>query len=215
MLDLADQIGGRLNQLERTAWAEAEFRDMVEAIERRADEDRWRRLPNLNQLSRRGLEAARLLSVWREDEARRKNRPLRHVMRDDLLVGIAKRQPRNRRDLEALRDFNRPALLQQSDAILAILNQARSVPEERLPEQFSRPEEAPGVSMVSSLLSAALAQHCAQSQLAAPLVANASDLRYLVRWHLEGMFGRVEESITDDGVPVIRVRVTALGYIPR
>ncbi len=186
LLDLADHISGRLDQLERTGWAEAEFHDMVKAIAGRAEEDRWRRLPNLNQLSRRGLEAARLLAAWREDEARRQNRPLRHVMRDDLLVGIAKRLPKNRRDLEALRDFNRPALLSQSETILAVLNRARIAPDELLPEHFSRPEEPPGVSMVGSLLSAALAQCCAQNQVAAPLVANATDLRQLVRWHLEG-----------------------------
>jgi len=186
LLDLADHISGRLDQLERTGWAEAEFRDMVKAIAGRAEEDRWRRLPNLNQLSRRGLEAARQLAAWREDEARRQNRPLRHVMRDDLLVGIAKRQPRNRRDLEALRDFNRPALLSQSGTILAILDKARSAPDDQLPEHFARPDEPPGVAMVGSLLSAALAQCCAQNQVAAPLVANATDLRHLVRWHLEG-----------------------------
>ncbi|MGO9463076.1 MAG: ribonuclease D [Isosphaeraceae bacterium] len=186
LLDLADHISGRLEALGRAGWAEAEFRDMVKTIAGRAEEDRWRRLPNLNQLSRRGLEAARQLAAWREDEARSQNRPLRHVMRDDLVVGIAKRLPRNRRDLEALRDFNRPALLSQSNTILAILDRARSAPDETLPEHFSRPEEPPGVAMVGSLLSAALAQCCAQNQVAAPLVANATDLRHLVRWHLEG-----------------------------
>jgi ribonuclease D len=188
LLDLADHISGRLDQLDRAGWAEAEFRDLVEAIAGRADEDRWRRLPNLNQLSRRGLEAARQLATWREDEARRQNRPVRYVMRDDLLVGIAKRLPRNRRDLEALRDFNRPALLSQSGMIMAILDRVRTVPDDQLPEQFSRPDEPPGVAMVSSMLSAALAQCCAQNQVAAPLVANATDLRQLVRWHVEGRY---------------------------
>ena len=70
---------------------------------------------------------ARRLADWREDEARRLNRPLRQVLRDDLLVAIAKRQPTNRRGLEALRDFNRPALLNRSQEILAILEEARAV----------------------------------------------------------------------------------------
>lgn len=186
LLDVADHISGRLEQLNRGAWVKAEFRDLVSAVAGRADEDRWRRLPNLGQLSRRGLEAARQLAAWREDEARRQNRPLRQVMRDDLLVGIAKRLPRNRRELEALRDFNRPALLRQCDTIMALLDRAKKAPDDQLPELFSRPEEPPGISMVSSLLSAALAQHCAQNQIATSLVANATDLRHLVRWHLEG-----------------------------
>ena len=95
LLDLADHFIGRLAQLSRTAWAEAEIADFIESIAQRADEDRWRRLPGLHQLSRRSLEMARRLAEWREDEARRQNRPLRQVVRDDLLVAIAKRQPRN------------------------------------------------------------------------------------------------------------------------
>ena len=126
LLELADHFNGRLAELNRTAWAEAEMADFIDSIAQRADEDRWRRLPGLHQLNRRSLEMARRLCEWREDEARRQNRPLRQVVRDDLLVAIAKRQPRTRRDLEALRDFNRPALLNRSNEILAVLEQART-----------------------------------------------------------------------------------------
>src|SRR5262249_46844228 len=155
----------------RTSWADAEFDDLVGSIARRAEEDRWRRLPGLHQLGRRGLEMARRLAAWREDEARRQNRPMRQVMRDDLLLAIAKRQPANRRGLESRRDFNRPALVSRSHEILAVLDQARAVPEDRLPELAPRLEEPPGLSTVTNLLSAALAQCCAQNQISAPLVA--------------------------------------------
>jgi ribonuclease D len=114
---------------------------------------------------------------------------LRHVLRDDLLVAIAKRQPTNRKGLEALRDFNRPALLNRSHEILAILSQARAVPDHQLPELSARPEEPPGLSTLTSLLSAALAQCCAQNQVSGSLVANVADLKDLVRWHLDGRAG--------------------------
>lgn len=32
----------------------------------------------------------------------------------------------------------------------------------------------------------------------------------LVRWHLEGMFGRVEEGLDTDGVPTMRVSSLSL-----
>ena len=167
LLDLADQFTERLVQLGRTEWANAEFNDLLESIAERADLERWRRLPGLQQLGRRGLEMARRLAEWRESEARRQNRPLRQVMRDDLLVAIAKRQPRNRRDLEALRNFNRPALLNRSQEILAILDAARLVPDDQLPDLLGRPEEPPGLSTVTNLLAAALAQCCAKTSLLA------------------------------------------------
>jgi ribonuclease D len=186
LLDLADTLSGSLRELGREPWAEEEFAEFVSAIAQRADEERWRRLPGLNQLGSRGMEMARQLSLWREDEARRQNRPLRQVMRDDLLVAIAKRQPTNRKGLEALRDFNRPALLSRGDEILRALQKAREVPEGDLPEPATRFEEPPGLSTVCNLLSAALAQQCAQHRIAGSLVANQADLKHMIRWHLDG-----------------------------
>lgn len=125
LLEIADRLQAELRQMGRSEWAEEEFQDFLATTLDRADQERWRRLPGLHQLSRRGLEATRRLALWCEDEARRQNRPLRQIMRDDLLVAIAKRQPTSRRDLEALRDFNRPALLSKAPAVLAVLEEAR------------------------------------------------------------------------------------------
>jgi ribonuclease D len=186
LLDLADRFTDRLTQLGRSDWARAEFDDLLDSVARRAADDRWRRLPGLHLLSRRSLEMARRLAEWREHEARRVNRPVRQILRDDLLVAMAKRQPTNRRGLEALRDFNRPALLNRAHEILAVLDEARSVPEPQLPELSARQEEPPGLSTVTNLLSAALSQLCAQNQVAGSIVANVADLKQLVRWQLDG-----------------------------
>lgn len=187
LLEVADRLGERLAAEGRTDWAEAEYQRLLEAIASRSDdEERWRRLPGLHQLSRRGLEAARRLSEWRLDQARRSNRPMRQVLRDDLLVGIARRMPANRRDLEALRDFNRPHLLSKSQEILDVIAAVRQVPDEQLPEHAERRDEGAGLSMVVSLLAATLNQCCAEQQVSASLVGSSGDLKDLVGWHVAG-----------------------------
>jgi ribonuclease D len=187
LLDVADRIGGRMSEWGRSAWAEAEYRSLVETIaDRHEDEDRWRRISGLGTLSRRGLEAARRLDAWRRREARQADRPFRHILRDDLLVAIAKRQPGTRKDLEALRDFQRSHLLARSREILDLIAEARAMPDEALPAHGPRNEDGPGLSMVVSLLNATLGQCCAGMRLAAPLVGTSGDLRDLVRWHAAG-----------------------------
>jgi ribonuclease D len=186
LLEIADGMADELNRLGRTAWAEAEFAEFLGDIRDRNDEDRWRRLPGLHQLNRRGLEVARRLAEWRQADARRANRPLRSVLRDDLLIAIAKRQPTSRRDLEALRDFNRPHLLSKANEILDVIAQALDTPGEMLPQPSERHDEGPGVAMVVSLLSATLARCCGQARVAVGLVGGASDLRELIRWYVEG-----------------------------
>ncbi|WP_406697052.1 HRDC domain-containing protein [Singulisphaera sp. Ch08] len=183
LLDLADLLGSQLKELGRVDWAEGEFAHFVSSIQNRVEEERWRRLPGLHQLNRRSLEAARRLAEWRFAEARRSNRPIRQLLRDDLLVAIAKRQPSSRRDLEALRDFNRPHLLSRAADLLAVIASAQLVPPEELPEPPDRHDDGPGLTMVVNLLAAALAQCCAQSKVAAGLVGTSNDLKDLIRWH--------------------------------
>lgn len=186
LLPLADQIAAELGTLGRTAWAEAELADFLAGVASRNDEDRWRRLPGLHQLNRMGLEMARRLHDWRQDEARRQNRPFRQVLRDDLLIAIAKRQPATRTDLEALRDFNRPHLLSKSAEVLGIVAQARAVPADELPEPPERHDDGPGLTMLVNLLAAAMANCCARARVATGLFGTNGDLRQLVRWHAEG-----------------------------
>jgi ribonuclease D len=187
LLDLADRLGSRLAEWGRADWAEDEYGRLMASIDARTDdEERWRRLPGLHQLSRRGLEIARRLAEWRRDEARRQNRPIRQVLRDDLLVAIAKRQPSKRSDLEALRDFNRPHLLARGREILDLIAEAQRVPAESLPEHAERFEEGPGLAMVVSLLSAALARCCAERRVSPALVGTTADLKAVIRWHADG-----------------------------
>ena len=60
------------------------------------------------------------------------------------------------------------------------------VPEELLPDFPARMEEPPGLLTLTNLLSAALAQCCAQKQIAGSMVANVADLKQLIRLHLDG-----------------------------
>jgi ribonuclease D len=186
LLMVADRITSRLEQWGRSAWAEAEYRRLTATINGRNDQERWRRLPGLHQLSRRGLEIARRLAEWRKEEARQLNRPLRQVLRDDLLVAIAKRQPASRRDLEALRDFNRPHLLARSRALLDVVAEANLVPVDDLPEHAGHQDDVPGVAMVVGLLAATLSHCCTERRVSAALVGSNAELRNLVRWHIEG-----------------------------
>lgn len=187
LLDIADHIQKRLEEWERAAWAEAEYRRFLDHLKFRDDEERWRRLPGLQQLNRRGLETAKRLSDWRAAEAKRTDRPIRQIMRDDLLVSIAKRRPTSKKELEALRDFNRPQLLGRSREILDEIAAASETPADRLPlPNGDRREDVPGGSMIVGLLSAALAWCCARQRIAGSLVASVNDLKELIHWRVNG-----------------------------
>ena len=77
MQELASILVERLDGLGRRAWFEESCRaDMDASLAREEpnDEDRWR-IQGWGKLSERGLACLRELWNWRDDEARRRDRP--------------------------------------------------------------------------------------------------------------------------------------------
>ena len=90
--EIADFIHGRLKELGRGEWLRDEMERWQEEVERSLHQERWRRLSGSSGMDRKSLALARELWRWREGEAERRNMPARRVLRDDLLVELAKRQ---------------------------------------------------------------------------------------------------------------------------
>src|SRR5437667_739734 len=101
--------------------------------------ERRRRLRGIGGLNRRELAIVRALYAWRDEQAARANRPTRAILRDDLIVEIARRQPRRERDLQLTRGLPRRDL----GAIIPLIEAARALPVEQCPDVFEREQDPP------------------------------------------------------------------------
>ena len=178
LLPLWDKMYARLEKLGRTSWATEEF----EALKRRAvvenpAVERWRKLRGIGSLDRKRLAVVRELFAWREEQAARSNRPPRTVLRDDLIVEIARRNPRQERDLLALRGLGRS----DGEAIFEAVKRAQALPADEYPDLIERENDPPQVGLVASVLGAVLGDFCAREELTPGLVATGQDLKWLVR----------------------------------
>jgi ribonuclease D len=180
-----------LARLGRLEWAQAEFERMVDDIAAEHVREAWHRLPKLHKLSPREMAVVRELSLWREAEAARRDRPLRRILRDDLVLELAKRQPKTFDELFATRDMNRGDLRKSAQEILERIERALAIPESELP-QPPRPaglEIDSDEHVVGQLLGIALLNQCSALNVAKTLVGTSADLRDLVRWHQRGSKG--------------------------
>src|SRR5262245_17292181 len=183
LLPLWEKVSGRLAKLGRAEWAKEEFaRLAASALPEEGVTEKWRKLRGLGSLDRRRLAVVRALYAWREETAARTNRPARQIIRDDLVVEIARRNPAKERDLQVIRGLPRRDL----SAILQVVEQARALPAEQLPAAAERDQDPPQVGMVASVLTAALGDLCVRRRLAANLVASGQDVKALVRARLAG-----------------------------
>ncbi len=172
------RISSRLEQLGRTEWAREEFERLaVNAAPEEPDGERWRKLRGLGSLDRRRLAIVRALFRWREETASRTNRPIRAILRDDLIVEIARRNPARERDLQVLRGLPRRDL----DSILATVADARALALEACPMSGGREQDPPQLTWIANVLTAVLGDVCIRRDLAPNLVASNNDVKILVR----------------------------------
>ena len=173
----------------RLDWAHAEFQRMITEIEKDLAAPPWKRLPGLHRLSSRDLAVAHQLARWREEEAVQRNCQPRRVLRDDLLVDLARRQPANARELTATRDMNRSQYKRGIEGMLAAIREAQEIPDDDLPRpprEDRRSEKNHDEEVLGKLLALALSNRCAELNISMQLLGTSSDLRQLVRTHMEG-----------------------------
>jgi ribonuclease D len=182
LLPLAGKLTTRLDRLGRAAWMREETDELIRrAVLENPAAEKWRKLRGIGSLDRKRLAIARALYVWREEQAARHNRPIRVILRDDLIAEIARRNPTKERDLSLVRGLGHRDL----ESILRVVQEARALPPDQWPEAVERDFDPPQVALVGGLLQAVLGDLCARRELAASLVTTASELRGLVRTRMQ------------------------------
>jgi ribonuclease D len=177
------KLTDRLKRHKRLEWAREEFDAAVrKAVADDATVERWRKIKGLGALDRRGLAVAREVYGWRDKFAERLNRPPRFLMRDDLLIEVAKRAPTRAEELHAVRGLPRG----QEETIVEAVRRALALPADRCPEPETRDNDPPNVVLLGSLLGVVLNDFAGRNRLAANLVASGADLKALVRSRVAG-----------------------------
>lgn len=177
---LYETLGERLHASSRSEWAAEEFARFEDPdLYRPAVEDRLFKLKGSRKLDGLGLAVLAELVRWREAWATRRNRPVRTLMRDDILVEIAKRRPTRPAQLEVLRGFPQSRNRKVVRELLDVVAQASRTPPEQWPTPHKPRDDTPMTRVTLDLLSAYLHAVCFEEEIAAELVGGAQKLREL------------------------------------
>lgn len=181
LLDVRDRIVEQLEQRGRLEWAldECELQRIRLRGQRNPD-DAWRRIKEARQLRGSSRSVARSLAAWRERRAAALDIPVRYVLSDIALTGIAQRPPKDRRELEKIRGFDRGA---RDDVVSEIL---RAVAEGLADRTPLHDETVPGgvdrdLRPAIALLSAWVSQLARDLEIDAALLATRGDIEAFLR----------------------------------
>jgi ribonuclease D len=178
---MRDELHARLRQLGRLDWLAQEMADWEEEVESGQSHERWRRMAGIAGLDGRSLAIVRELWEWRELEAARRDKPVRRVLRDDLIVELARRASADVKRISAVRGLERGDLRRGLGEMSICIDRALQIPEEDCPQPLRR-ERAPELSVLGQFLFAALGSICRQAQLAPNLVGSPNDIRELIAY---------------------------------
>jgi ribonuclease D len=104
LVDLQDHIDAKLIARGRIAWAVEAFDELrSRPTSRTAPENAWARLKDARTLRPRARAIAQAVAAWREREAQALDVPVRQVLPDLAILGIAQRQPANLAELSHCR----------------------------------------------------------------------------------------------------------------
>jgi ribonuclease D len=178
LLQLADEIQGRLSERGRLEWAREECRRLESATDERDPETAWERLPRVGQLDPRARAVARELAAWRERTASDQDRPVGSILADPALVELAKRRPGSLQGLEQIRGIHPPTIKRRGAAILDVI--AAGLKASPIPRDEVRARSEPGDAPLIALAEALLRARALEAGLAYELIASRAELELIV-----------------------------------
>lgn len=181
LLPMREKLLARAAKLERTSWVRGECDHLVKTVMR--EDERWK-ISGSARLSRRQLAVLREVWRWRDRQARTLNVPVARVLGDSMLIEVARRSPATVEDLFSIRGLDSRLLRKAEQEVVDAVSRARSIPESDLPSNERR-DDPPQVGVLTKLLSVAVGNLAAETDIDTALLATTSDLQEIVRWFLD------------------------------
>lgn len=182
LLSLHTHLQNRLHALGRSEWVREEFSRLESAVAEKSKDplDRYQRIRGWDSLKPRQAAVLRDLTAWRETEARRRNVPRGRVMRDEVLLQIARHPPGSVEELRGLRGVHGSEIDRNGEQLIATITASLALPSSAWPQvPRDRKPEPESIGLVE-LLQAVLKACAAEAEIAPTLLATSADLQALV-----------------------------------
>jgi len=180
LAELWRTLEDRLDELGRTAWMAEEMASWQDDVEESFTRKRWRRVSGLNGLSRRELAIVRELWHWRDAVAEERDMPPRRVLRDDLLVELAKRKSADEQEISMVRGMQRSDLRYILRGLCDAIRRGLETPDDECPGGERHRAPPPQLAVLGQFMATAVAGMCRRIHLAPALVGTSSDMRDLL-----------------------------------
>jgi ribonuclease D len=174
------ELRRQLEERGRVEWAREESERLARsAAQRRPPEESYRGVGGWTALRPPALAALRELAAWREREALASNTPPSWIATDPVLLELARRTPRDVRELGRIRGVQGGLVRKHGEVLIAALALAA---DQELAVDAPRPLGGRGQAH-AAMVAAIVQARCSEADVPARLVGGRTDAEALVSWY--------------------------------
>lgn len=171
----------KLRELGRLDWLKSDF-DLLKDPELYlvSPEKAWLKIKGKNKLTGRQLSIVQALCEWRERTAQAEDRPRSWLMRDDLLLELAKLQPDTVNALANVRGINERTVNRYGKMICQLIAEAKQRPPIPLNEKGRPARKTQQQEAILDILTALVRVRAEENSLNPAILATRKDLEVLL-----------------------------------
>lgn len=179
---LYHQMSAQLDELKRRSWLDDDFDALSDPQTYTADPEAiWRKIRGAGKLKASQLVILQQLAAWREQRAIERNRPRRWIIKDEVMLDLARFAPDSKNKLSQIRGLEARDIERNGAAILAIITAAQTIPEADWPVLIKPVPLTNQQEALMDALMALLRKYCDEQSITPVAVATRKDIEQLVR----------------------------------
>ncbi|WP_305907712.1 ribonuclease D [Methylomarinum sp. Ch1-1] len=171
----------QLEKLGRLHWLENDFKQLNDTeLYQISPSNAWLKIKGKNKLTGKQLSIIQALSEWRESTAQSVNKPRNWLIRDDMMLELAKLQPATVSELAKVRNINERLVRRYGNVLCDLINEAKQHPPKPLHENGKPPKKTQQQEAVLDVLTAIVRIRAEQNSLNPVVLATRKDLEKLI-----------------------------------
>lgn len=171
----------QLQKLGRENWLKEDFEQLMNPdLYDIPPANAWLKIRGKNKLTGKQLVIVQALAEWREKVAKKDDRPKNWILRDELILDMAKLQPVNIKELSEIRSINDGFVRRSGQQVCALIKAAQGKPGLKLKAKENSVKKTVKQEAVLDVLSAVVRLRAEENALNPIILATRKDLEALL-----------------------------------
>ncbi len=171
----------QLNEKQRLSWLQEDFNTLsnTDTYEPSLN-DIWKKIKGAGRLKGPALVILQQLAIWREQRALKTNRPRRWILKDEVLLDLARLSPSATNKLTQIRGLEPGTIERHGQHLLDVIAKAKTIDRALWPTIKKPTLLTPQQDAIVDAMMALLRQFCHEQDIAPSAVASRKDIERVV-----------------------------------